>query len=220
MEIKGVIFDMDGTLTDSECYARDLTLSIFTEKGYPINEQFYNGLIGTNRDTAIKILYEKTKDDKVSAELLDIFAAKMIEAFHNKKIGFKKGAVEIIDYLRFHDIPTVLATSANMMKVISSFNSNNMEVPFSHIVIGDMVKKGKPDPEIFLKAAKLIDIDINNCLVIEDSYHGIEASLASGAITIMVPDLLPPLEEHLQQGVLLKKDLFEALDFIKQNVNL
>ncbi len=220
MKIKGVIFDMDGTLTDSERYARDLTLSLFAEKGYPISEQFYNRLIGTNRDSGIRILYEKTKDDEISDYLFKLYAIRMNEAFNKSEINLKKGAVEIIDFLHLHNIPAALATSANMTKVKASFNSNNMNVPFDHIVTGDMVKNGKPDPEIFIKAANLIGVDIKDCLVIEDSIHGIDAALACESIVVMVPDLLEPTEEQLKQGVIVKKDLFEVLDFIKQHVNL
>lgn len=220
MEIKGIIFDMDGTITDSEAYARGLALSVFAEKGYTINEQFYSKLIGINRASGIKILSEKTKDDNISADLLDSFYARMSEAYSNNKISLKKGAVEIVEFLRFHNIPTALATSADMAKVIKSFNSNNIEVPFNTVITGDMIKKSKPNPEIFLKAAKMMKIDIKNCLIVEDSHNGIEAALASGALTIMVPDILEPLEEHINQGVIIKKDLFEVLDFIKQHVNL
>lgn len=219
MEIKGIIFDMDGTITDSEVYARGLAMSVFAEKGYPVSEQFYSRLIGINRVSGIKVLSEKTKDDKISADLLNLFTVRMSEAYRNNQIGLKKGAVEIIEFLRFYNIPTALATSADMAKVIKSFNSNNMEVPFNTIITGDMVKNSKPHPEIFLKAAKLMGVNIKNCLVVEDSHNGIEAALASGAITMMVPDILQPIEKHLNQGVIIKKDLFEVLDFIKQHVN-
>ena len=106
MEIKGIIFDMDGTITDSEVYARGLAMSVFAEKGYPVSEQFYSRLIGINRVSGIKVLSEKTKDDKISADLLNLFTVRMSEAYRNNQIGLKKGAVEIIEFLRFYNIPT------------------------------------------------------------------------------------------------------------------
>ncbi len=220
MKIKGVIFDMDGTLTDSERFARSLTLKLFAEKGYPIDEQFYNRLIGVNRVSGIEILSEKTKDDKISDALFNFYSVKMAEAFANGEIDLKDGAVEIIDFLHCHKIPIALATSANMEKVKASFNSNNMEVPFDYIVTGDMVTNGKPDPEIFFKAADFMGVDIKSCLIIEDSIHGVDAALASGATAIMVPDLLQPTKQQIKQGVIIKKDLFEVLDLIKQHVIL
>lgn len=220
MEIKGVIFDMDGTITDSERYAKELALNIFKEKGYPIDSQFYDRLIGVNRVSGIKILSEVTKDDEISKYLLESFSIDFTKAYQNKRIGLKDGFIEILDFLKQHNIPISLATSAKMDKVIISFLSNDMEVPFKHIVTGEMVKKGKPNPEIFLQAAEKMGVDIKNCLVIEDSHNGIQGAIDAGAITIMIPDILPPLEKHLEKGVILKKDLFEVIDFIKLHANL
>ncbi len=220
MEIKGVIFDMDGTITDSERYAKELALNIFKEKGYPVDQQFYDRLIGVNRTSGIKILSEVTKDDEISKYLLESFSIDFTKAYQNKRIGLKDGFIEILDFLKQHNIPISLATSAKMDKVIISFLSNDMEVPFKHIVTGEMVKKGKPNPEIFLQAAEKMGVDIKNCLVIEDSHNGIQGAIDAGAITIMIPDILPPLEKHLEKGVILKKDLFEVIDFIKLHANL
>lgn len=220
MEIKGVIFDMDGTITDSERYAKELALNIFKEKGYPVDQQFYDRLIGVNRVSGIKILSEVTKDDEISKYLLESFSIDFTKAYQNKRIGLKDGFIEILDFLKQHNIPISLATSAKMDKVIISFLSNDMEVPFKHIVTGEMVKKGKPNPEIFLQAAEKMGVDIKNCLVIEDSHNGIQGAIDAGAITIMIPDILPPLEKHLEKGVILKKDLFEVIDFIKLHANL
>ncbi|MGI6608659.1 MAG: HAD family hydrolase [Erysipelotrichaceae bacterium] len=220
MKIKGVIFDMDGTITDSERHARKLALEVFANEGYQVSEEFHNRFIGANRASAIKILSEKTKDDKISASILNLFSDRLSESISNNKIELKKGALEIINFLDSHNIPTVLATSANIEKVKQSFKSNDMEVPFRNIITGDMVKNGKPDPEIFLKAARMINVDIKNCLIVEDSYNGIEAALASGAVTIMVPDLLKPVEKHIRLGAIIKNDLFEVLDFIRQYANL
>ncbi|HQB32339.1 MAG TPA: HAD family hydrolase, partial [Erysipelotrichaceae bacterium] len=90
----------------------------------------------------------------------------------------------------------------------------------SHIITGDRVKHGKPNPEIFIRAAKMLNADIKNCVVIEDSYLGLQAALASQAVTIMVPDLQPPTEQLISQGVIVKKDLLEVLEFLKQYVTL
>ncbi|HPW53298.1 MAG TPA: HAD family phosphatase [Erysipelotrichaceae bacterium] len=220
MKIEGVIFDMDGTITDSEIYSRKLFLSAMAERGFPTDEHFYSLIIGANRVSGIKKISEITKDDNISIEILDSLIVLMDEAFRNNRIRLKKGVAEIISFLRFHNIPMALATSANMAKVIKSFSSNNMEVPFSHIITGDRVKHGKPNPEIFIRAAKMLNADIKNCVVIEDSYLGLQAALASQAVTIMVPDLQPPTEQLISQGVIVKKDLLEVLEFLKQYVTL
>ena len=83
-----------------------------------------------------------------------------------------------------------------------------------------MITHSKPHPEVFLKAAQLLNVDIQECLIVEDSFNGIKAAAASGGIGVLVPDLIEPNEEMKSLATFIKKDLYEVMDIIKQYANL
>ena len=85
---------------------------------------------------------------------------------------------------------------------------------FDVIVGGDMVEKSKPEPDIFLKAAQLLDVQPEKAYVIEDSYNGIRAAFTGGMIPIMVPDMLEPDDEMKEKAQYIFKDLYGVKDDI------
>ncbi len=218
-KIKAVIFDMDGIITDSEKWAKQIMFDILKDHGLPYSDEIYNPLLGINMNQAIEYLNTITNSTKISKEMLDQFSVNILKALSLGKVPFKKGAIELIDSLNEANFPIALATSGSKEKVRVSFNGNNREVPFTHIITGDMVTCSKPNPEIFLLAAKEMNIDIKNCLILEDSYNGLKAALNAEAIACMVPDLLEPTEE-LKKQVIIKKDLFEVKEMLKENAIL
>ncbi len=219
MEIKAVIFDMDGTISDSENIAKDVLTSLMQKQGYPFYfEQFVN-VIGINKNQSIKYLSTFTHNDMISDQILTTSGKIMNEYLKQGKISLKKGAMDLINWLKQHNFPIALATSAPMEKIYYTFNGNGYQVPFTHIVTGDMVKKSKPDPQIFLLASEKMNVPIENCLVIEDSYNGIKAALNAHAIPCMVPDLLQPNEEIIKENVIIKNDLTLVKSLLEKYVN-
>ena len=87
---------------------------------------------------------------------------------------------------------------------------------FDVIVGGDMVEKSKPEPDIFLKAAQLLNVQPEKVYVIEDSYNGIRAAFTGGMIPIMVPDMLEPDDEMREKAQYIFKDLYRVKDFLKE----
>ena len=87
---------------------------------------------------------------------------------------------------------------------------------FAHIVGGDEVQHGKPNPEGYLKAIQATGFAAEECLILEDSNPGIKAAYLSGAMPIMIPDLLPPTEESISMAKNIFSSLEEALPFLKE----
>ncbi|MGN1398920.1 MAG: HAD family hydrolase [Erysipelotrichaceae bacterium] len=219
MDIEGVIFDMDGTISDSENVSKDVLTSLMQKEGYPFYFEHFINVIGINKSQSIEYLSTFTFDDKKSDEILTHSGQIMNQLLQQGKIPLKKGAMEIINWLNEIHFPIALATSAPMEKIKYTFNGNGYEVPFKNIVTGDMVRYSKPHPQIFLLAGEKMNVPIENCLVIEDSYNGIKAALKAKAIACMVPDLLPPNQEILTQNVMIKNDLTEVKSWLEQYVN-
>ena len=116
-----------------------------------------------------------------------------------KNVPVKTGAVEILGRCRILGIKTAVASSSLLRKIENNLENAGMENCFDAIVSGDEVEKGKPAPDIFLLAAKRIGVPLGKCTVFEDSPHGIEGALRAGMKAVMIPDLLPPWEEHRRQ---------------------
>lgn len=215
MNIKGIIFDMDGIITDSEVAAKRIMQKILKQHNLPYSDEIYLPLLGINHQQAIDYFNTITKNENLTKSILNEFSQGIIDELSQGKIPFKKGAIELINALNEKHFPIALATSAEKRKVKVSFNGNGIPVPFEHIISGDMVTRSKPDPQIFLLAAQSLQQDIQHCLVIEDSYNGIKAALSANAIACMVPDILEPTEEIKKQAII-KKDLFEVKTMLER----
>ena len=172
----GVLFDLDGVLLDSEGQ-----YSIFWEqmdREYPTGVENFASFIKGFHLNRILAYFE---NDEVRQQVLD----KLIDFEGNMHFEFFPGALEFVQRLRDAGIPMAIVTSSDRKKMQSLY-SQHPEVPtlFDHIITGDMVTKAKPDPDCFLMGAKLLGIDIKDCIVFEDSRNGLIAARTSGARVI------------------------------------
>ncbi len=192
---KAVIFDMDGVIFDSERLYLGCCMEAGQKFGLENMEETCLACIGLNTEKTLALLNDRF-GSKVS---IDEFWRYATGRFAEKAAGgllpVKKGARELLEYLKNKNVPIALASSTKYEKVCSELTVANLIQYFDVIVGGDMVTKSKPEPEIFLHAANLLGIAAKECVIIEDSFNGIRAANASGAFVIMVPDLLQPTAE-------------------------
>lgn len=172
----GVLFDLDGVLLDSEGQ-----YSIFWEqidKEYPTGIDNFATVI---KGTHLKRIMTHFPDNKAREEILD----KLMDFERNMRFVFFPGALEFVKRLREAGIHMAIVTSSDIKKMRSLYDQHP-EFPglFDHIITGDMVSHSKPDPECFLLGAKRLGIDIDDCIVFEDSRQGLIAGRASGARVI------------------------------------
>ena len=106
-----------------------------------------------------------------------------------ESVPHKEGLQDLLEYLKEHEIPAVVATSTERKRASRLIHMSGIEHLISNAIYGDMVERGKPEPDIFLKAAELIGQDPKECLVLEDSAPGLLAGKAAGGYTIYVPDI-------------------------------
>ena len=181
--MKGVLFDLDGVLTDSETLYTEFWSN--AEKKYPTGVEDFAYVIKGNN--LAKILSTYFPDKEVQADLL-----RMIDEFErNMQYPIFPGAMELVNSLNQQNIPCAIVTSSD----ISKMDKLAMQHPdflnhFNAMVTGNMVSKSKPDPECFLRGAEMIGVDIKDCVVCEDSPSGILAGLNSGAKVIAIATTL------------------------------
>ena len=118
---------------------------------------------------------------------------------------------EIFDYLKSVGCKISLATSTSSQTALKIMKKINLYDKFDAFVCGDDVKNGKPDPEVFLIAAKKLGLEPVDCVAFEDSINGIKSAHAAGMTTVMIPDLLEPTDEIKPMIDFLCTDLSEAI---------
>lgn len=215
-KIKAVVFDMDGVLIDSETIEKKNMIKSAETNLLPFEDEFFEIFLGCNDEMSYQILLDRYKDSKIVDKYLNDLEQLQANEYKEGNIKLKPGTREIIDYLRNNNIPYALATGSSYKYVELDFLQNGYDkIPFDHIVTGDQITNSKPDPEIFIKAANLMNIDINDCLVVEDSPKGIEAAYSSGAQSCFVPDLVKANQNILSKATFHKNNLFEVIQLIE-----
>ena len=213
--IKGVLFDMDGTMLDSEPVSESCWMKAAQELGYTIEQELMNSFFGKNLVSIEKMLAEALRIGEKAADIVAGRQRYYSAYVRENEIPKKKGLIELLEYLKEKEIPAVVCTSTEReLGEIALKNAGVYDYFASH-VFGDMVARTKPDPQGFQMAARAIGIPSEECLVIEDSPNGILAGKAAGGYTIFVPDRLS-LSEEVREGITAEmKSLDEIISWIE-----
>ena len=187
-KIKAVIFDMDGVIFDTEMVYLRVWSEVFEKYGYKMTKDIYASVLGTGRENVKKVFLD-TFGDELPIDDMYIEKDENLAIAIEKGVPLKSGVHEILKYLKDNDFKIALATSAVSERAFKQLRQGNIEKFFNVVVCRDEVRETKPNPEIFLKAAKKLMVEPNECIVIEDSSAGIEAAFNAGMIPIHVVDL-------------------------------
>lgn len=185
-DTKAVIFDLDGTLLDNNYYHLKSWVEYLKKIGRDISEEEYNANINgrTNTDV-IRYIYNREMSGK---EILKYTLEK--EALYRKLykpfIRPIEGLISFLQMLKEKKIPTAIATSGIQPNIDFMFEEVPIKQYFDEVVNSSHIKKGKPDPEIYLKTASLLNVASKNCLVFEDAVVGIKSAKAAGMSVIAV----------------------------------
>ena len=193
--IRSVIFDMDGLMFDTERVARDGWIAVGKEDGYNVTVDFLDRVTGVNAVRVGEICREEFGADfQYETFHLRVYDY-MFRIFDRDGMPCKPGLRELLDYLAGHGIRAAVASSSSRSVVVDYLKRADIERYFDAVICGDMVQNSKPAPDIFLKAAELLETPPADCLVLEDSHNGVRAGYAAGMEVIMIPDLIPPTDE-------------------------
>lgn len=216
--IKAVLFDMDGLMFDTERLYGRAWQNAAVLQGCKISDEAILKIKGANRALAYKILRED------AGEHFDIDKGRQKReeyiVSHIKEHGLikKKGLDNLLNFLEDNNIKVCLASSTKREVAIRYLKMADVYKYFDDFTCGDDIENGKPAPDIFLKAAKKVNTDIGESLVLEDSINGINGGLAAGARVIMVPDTIAPTDEIRGKVDDIKTNLDEVIDWIiKEN---
>ncbi|MGB0633344.1 MAG: HAD family hydrolase [Flavobacteriaceae bacterium] len=183
--IKAVIFDMDGVIVNSEPLHKKAYYNMFKDFKLDVSESLYESFTGKSTYSICEQLCLKFNLSITPYELVNSKRKHFKYIFENDK-SFKMidGAFELIkDYYK-NNLKLVLASSASMLTINKVFEKFDLDKFFVAKISGADLKQSKPNPEIFLKAAKISGHNKKDCIVIEDSTNGIIAANSAGIFCV------------------------------------
>jgi beta-phosphoglucomutase family hydrolase len=182
---QAVIFDMDGVLVDSEPFHIQNEKLMFRKLGLDISDEEHARYMGTATDVMWEQIIRERKLSLDVAETTLQTILQEIPYFQSlEKIDPMPGLVNLLEKLQKSEIPMAVASSSNKAIIDIILEKSGLRKYFEHTVSSSEVGKSKPEPDVFLHAAKLLGVAPENCLVFEDSKNGIKAAKAAGMVCI------------------------------------
>ncbi|EJL01753.1 HAD hydrolase, family IA, variant 3 [Pseudomonas fluorescens Q2-87] len=182
--IQGFIFDMDGVLIDSEPVYMEQERLSYARHGVVLNETELSRFVGTTQ----RHMWNAIKTEYGLADSLDGLMAEhhrlLMDALQSTPLPAMPGVTQLLTALKTAAMPCAVASSSPRELVELILRNAGLKHFFSEIVCGDEVEHSKPDPEIFLMAAKRLGVPPSSCAVIEDSAHGVAAAKAASMFCV------------------------------------
>ncbi len=191
---RAVVFDMDGVLFDTERVYYEAWDIVGEEMGIDIRE-IRDRCAGHNGADTEKI-FDAWFGGKVAyADFGPRKTACFRRLIDERGLPLKPGLHETLSALHENGFRIALATSTRREGAIANLEQANIRAYFNVLTTGDMFLHGKPDPEIYLTACRLLDVSPADAYAVEDSYAGLESARRAGTRVVMIPDLFPPTDE-------------------------
>ncbi len=181
-----VIFDLDGTLIDSESITQAAGIEAFASLGVAVEPEFLHSLIGIDDRTGGGIIRARFPDLDT-----DAFARewkRCVGQRYEQGLPLKPGTHEVLSGI---GLPKALATSSTRRQADTKLALTGLGTHFAHVVTFDDVNDPKPHPEPYLLAARLLGVDATRCVAFEDSETGARSAHAAGMTVVQIPDIVP-----------------------------
>ncbi|SCX17815.1 Phosphorylated carbohydrates phosphatase [Agrobacterium rosae] len=211
---KAVIFDMDGVLIESEKHYRDSFLAASDEGGHGMAVEVYQRVCGSPWDIITRTIRSEYGDDFPMEAFREAWLRHLAIQMADG-VALKAGVIEILDLLDELEIPRAIATSSGHESVNRHLGPFDLTRRFDHILARGDYAEPKPSPLPYLTAAKRLGFAPEDCLSLEDSYHGVQSAWSAGTQTVMVPDVAPATDAMREKCVTICDSLFDVAKLLK-----
>jgi HAD superfamily hydrolase (TIGR01509 family) len=190
-DFAAVIFDMDGLVLDTEPTYFIAWQRAAKAMGYTLSDAFFRSLSGLHYQAVEQKLRTECGADFDLQTFNRLSGACWHEHVNAHGINTRPGFTELLAFIIELKIPYCLATNSSSVNAGVCLELAGIADVFATVISRDDVPCGKPEPDIFLKAASVLDVPIGRCLVLEDSHAGIVAASRAGAYSVLVPSTAP-----------------------------
>lgn len=195
--ISAIIFDLDGTLIDTEKYYRVAWPKALEQFGYEMSDEQALEIRSLGRPFSVEHFKKLYGEDFDYYEVREYRKLLMKEILEKNGIDFKPGAREILAYLKEKGITRALATANNKNRTLRYLRELGILEDLDEIICADMVKQGKPAPDIYSFACETLGLNPAETFAVEDSPNGVKSAFSAGCRVVYVPDQ-SPMEDSLQ----------------------
>jgi HAD superfamily hydrolase (TIGR01509 family) len=206
---RAVIFDLDGVLADSEPWWNQIDSQLLAEYGVTYRGQYHRDVLGVNYRLAVEFYKEAFGLSAPTEELMRRRGEIAVDFFANR-VGLFPSSKTVLEQLRQINLRLAVATSSVSASARPFLNRHGLTAFFDVIVTGEEIERGKPEPDIYLRAAEKLGVPADACLVIEDALSGIVAAKAAGMRVAAIPDTrFVDARDYEKQADYLLRDLLE-----------
>lgn len=199
LKVRGIVFDMDGVLFDTERDSIRRIMELGHQMGYEISRELIVTNMGRNMAEVSQIYREALGGCFDADRFWTQYWKERNAQYSREGMPVKDSAVRLLRLAEERQILCVVASSSPVEQVWHALEQAALRSFFTGAIGGDMFEKSKPDPDIFLTAARQLDLPPENCLVIEDSLNGLKAGRAAGMQVVYVKDVPSYSEEELDR---------------------
>jgi HAD superfamily hydrolase (TIGR01509 family) len=210
---EAIIFDMDGLLLDTERIALSMFLETCEQMGICGQEDLFVRCIGTNQAIAREVLKAGLQGRVDHLLFEQVWDSKYADRISSRSIPLKEGAADLLEYTSSLQIPAAVATSTRTARAEEKLRKCGVLDRFKTVVGGDQVRNGKPAPDIYLRAAEILNARAEACLALEDSENGVRAAISAGMTVVQIPDLVQPSPDLLALGHIVLRSLRDVMSY-------
>ena len=216
MEIKAVLFDMDGLMVDTESLSTEAFINSAKAQGYNMTKEETLKVLGFTKANIYQFWIDYFQGTNVDGKkLVDDhyeYIENVLYTVGPEKMPYVE---ELLKYLRENNYKIAVASSSDTADIKNNLEKTKLEKYIDEIASGAAVENGKPAPDVFLLAAKRLGVDAKDCLILEDSKAGIKAGKASDAMVFMVPDMFTVDKECEDTADRILTNLGEVIEILE-----
>ena len=213
--IRGILFDMDGLVLDSEKLYSRFWREACGFYGFEMSYEQSLKMRALNRyagEAMLKSFFGEAADyvqlRTKRIELMDAFV-------EENGVELRPGIVELLDHLQEKNIPAAIASSSPLPRIRNHLSRHGLDVRFRALCSGHDVPNGKPAPDIYLYAAQQLGLKPEECMALEDAPAGIESAYRAGCLPVMVPDQDQPEEKTVAMLYAKADSLLDVIGLVK-----
>ncbi|MFT3952610.1 MAG: HAD family phosphatase [Oscillospiraceae bacterium] len=216
--IKAVLFDMDGLMLDTEKLSVRFWIEAGAAFGYTINPAHIHEIRSLPAYAAAPVLHGFFGEDFDYAEIKALRTKLFLDHVAAHGVEKKPGLDALLDFLTAEGFLTAVVTATGLDRTVYFLKTAGIDEKFTKIIAGNMVERGKPEPDIYRKAAEAAGVSPDECIAFEDSPNGVISAFRAGCKVVMVPDLTEPDDKILPLLSGLARNLTDAVDVVKEIV--